>query len=99
MEAARADTCERFEALPDGALSRLGPFPTEAVIWGGSSFRGNAEPLYPFVFDAFRMVATAKSPSLGVRHFPGTAQSGLGQHRSSSAEEFDGMVRVPVDPS
>lgn len=32
VEAARADTCERFDALLDGALSRRGPFLIEAVI-------------------------------------------------------------------
>jgi acetolactate synthase-1/2/3 large subunit len=32
VEAARADTCERFDALLDSALSRPGPFLIEAVI-------------------------------------------------------------------
>jgi acetolactate synthase-1/2/3 large subunit len=32
VEAARADTCERFDALLDSALSRTGPFLIEAVI-------------------------------------------------------------------
>ncbi|RUT81735.1 acetolactate synthase large subunit, partial [Mesorhizobium sp. M7A.T.Ca.US.000.02.2.1] len=32
VEAARADTCERFEALLDSALSRRGPFLIEAVL-------------------------------------------------------------------
>ena len=32
VEAARADTCERFDALLEGALSRAGPFLIEAVI-------------------------------------------------------------------
>jgi acetolactate synthase-1/2/3 large subunit len=32
VEAARADTCERFDALLDSALSRRGPFLIEAVI-------------------------------------------------------------------
>ncbi|TPK83303.1 acetolactate synthase large subunit [Mesorhizobium sp. B2-4-13] len=32
VEAARADTCERFDALLDAALSRRGPFLIEAII-------------------------------------------------------------------
>ncbi|MDX8467322.1 acetolactate synthase large subunit [Mesorhizobium sp. VK23B] len=32
LEAARADTCERFEALLDSALSRPGPFLIEAMV-------------------------------------------------------------------
>ncbi|TJW83667.1 MAG: acetolactate synthase large subunit, partial [Mesorhizobium sp.] len=32
VEAARADTCERFEALLDSALSRPGPFLIEALV-------------------------------------------------------------------
>jgi acetolactate synthase-1/2/3 large subunit len=32
VEAARADTCERFDALLGSALSRSGPFLIEAVI-------------------------------------------------------------------
>ncbi|AMY02548.1 acetolactate synthase large subunit [Mesorhizobium ciceri] len=32
VEAARADTCERFDALLDSALSRRGPFLIEAVL-------------------------------------------------------------------
>ncbi|RUX36512.1 acetolactate synthase large subunit, partial [Mesorhizobium sp. M4A.F.Ca.ET.050.02.1.1] len=32
VEAARADTCERFDALLDSALSRTGPFLIEALI-------------------------------------------------------------------